>query len=54
MQSDALNKQILSDQFEKSEPHAMELIKYLKKSKYRIAPAARKDLSSPAFMTPMV
>ena len=30
MQSDALNKQILHDQFEKSEPHGMDLINYLK------------------------
>jgi hypothetical protein len=54
MQSDALNKQILYDQFEKSEPHSIDLINYLKKSKYRKALASQKDLSSTAFMTPMV
>ena len=54
MQSDALNKQILHDQFEKSEPHSIDLINYLKKSKYRKALASQKDLSSTAFMTPMV
>ncbi len=54
MQSDALNKQILYDQFEKSEPHSIDLINYLKKSKYRKAPASQKDLSSTASMTPMV
>ena len=53
MQSDALNKQILYDQFEKSEPHSIDLINYLKKSKYRKAPASQKDLSSTASMTPM-
>ena len=31
MQSDALNKQILHDQFEKSEPHATDLINCLNK-----------------------
>ena len=40
MQSDALNTQIVYDQFEKSEPHGMDLINYLKKSKYRKAPAS--------------
>ena len=35
MQSDALNKQILHDQFEKSEPHATDLINCLNKSKHR-------------------
>ena len=54
MQSDALNKQILHDQFEKSEPHSIDLINYLKKSKYRKAPAPQKDRSSTASMTPMV
>ena len=54
MQSDALNKQILYDQFEKSEPHSIDLINYLKKSKYRKAPASQKDLSLTASMTPMV
>lgn len=54
MQSDALNKQILYDQFEKSEPHSIDLINYLKKSKYRKAPASQKDLSSTVSMTPMV
>ena len=42
MQSDALNTQIVYDQFEKSEPHGMDLINYLKKSKYRKAPASQK------------
>ena len=54
MQSDALNTQIVYDQFEKSEPHGMDLINYLKNSKYREAPASQKDLSSTASMTPMV
>ena len=54
MQSDALNKQILYVQFEKSEPYAIDLINYLKKSKYRKAPASQKNLSSTASMTPMV
>ena len=54
MQSDALNKQILCDQFEKSEPRALELINCIKISKYRKAPAPRKDLPSTTFMTPMV
>ena len=54
MQSDALNKSILCDQFEKSEPHAIDLVNYLKKSKYRKSPAHRKDLSTTASMTPMV
>ena len=54
MQSDALNKQILYDQFEKSEPHGIDLINYLKKSKYRKALTSQKDLSSTASMTPMV
>ena len=36
MQSDALNKQILHDQFEKSEPHSIDLINYLKNSIYVI------------------
>ena len=54
MQSDALTKQILYDQFEKSEPHPIDLISYLKKSKYREAPASRKDPSSTVSMTPMV
>ena len=30
MQDDALNKKIRHDQFEKSEPHGMDLINYLK------------------------
>jgi len=46
MQSDALNKQIRCDQFEKSEPHALELINDFKTSKHRKAPAPRKDLPS--------
>ena len=54
MQSDALNKQILYDQFEKSEPHSIDLIYYLNKSKYRKALASQKDLLSTASMTPMV
>ena len=54
MQDDALNKKIRHDQFEKIEPHGMDLINYLKKSKYRKAPASQKDLSSTASMTPMV
>ena len=54
MQSDALNKQILYDQFEKSEPHAIELIKYFKQSEHRKARAPRKNLSSTGSMTPMV
>jgi hypothetical protein len=56
MQSDALNKQILHDQFEKSEPHATDLINCLNKSKHRKTPASRKDLSSTSTvsMTPMV
>ena len=54
MQSDALNKQILYDQFEKSEQYSIDLINYLKKSKYRKALASQKDLSSTASMTPMV
>ena len=53
MQSDALNKKILCDQFEKSEPHAIELIKYFKQSKHRKARAPRKNLSLTASMTPM-
>ena len=54
MQSDALNTQIVYDQFEKSEPHSIDPINYLKKSKYRKAPASQKDFSSTASMTPMV
>ena len=54
MQSDALNKQILHDQFEKSEPHATDLINCLNKSKHRKTPASRKDLLPTVSMTPMV
>ena len=54
MQSDALNKQILHDQFEKSEPHATDLINCLNKTKHRKTPASRKDLLSTVSMTPMV
>ena len=54
MQNDALNKKIRYDRCEKSEPHPIDLINYLKKSKYRKAPASQKDRSSTASMTPMV
>ena len=53
MQSDALNKEILYVQFEKSEPHAIDLINYLKNLNIEKHPPLKKNLSSTASMTPM-